>query len=83
MRAMTGAMTSQAGAYLCACCRRRVVMTVGCIFERCKSCDGSLFETDWRNWDADDGLIAEPDEFDGPIADEAAHASHPRQWSML
>ena len=83
MRAMAGGITSKAGAYLCACCKRRVVMTVGCLFERCKSCDGSLFAIDWRNWATDDVLTAGPDLFGDTAANDGADETHFRQWSML
>ena len=77
MRATAGDIADKAGAYRCLCCGRRTFVSGHEIFERCKSCDCSIFEPDWRCSEYPPDLSSEitPNEVidDSPI----------RRWSML
>jgi hypothetical protein len=46
MRATAGHVADKTAAYRCLCCGRRVFMRQGDVFERCRSCDCSIFEPD-------------------------------------
>ena len=83
MRAMAGEITIRAGAYRCACCGQRVVVDCGCAFERCTSCDGSIFQIDRRTFEfaIDEGPNVETN---SPIQIDAIDGDpESRQWSVL
>lgn len=77
MRATAGAIVENAGAYRCLCCGQRIFVAGHDVFERCKSCDGSLFESDWRCSDYPFDETGET----APV--EVIDDSPVRQWSML
>ena len=77
MRATAGDIADNAGAYRCLCCGRRVFMSERDAFERCRSCDGSIFERDWR-------CSEHPPDQASEIASREVPDDCPgRQWSML
>jgi hypothetical protein len=48
MRATAGDVADKPGAYRCLCCGQRTFVSGHDVFERCKSCECSIFEPDWR-----------------------------------
>ena len=48
MRATAGVTAEKAGAYRCLCCGQRMFVNGHDVLERCKSCECSIFEPDWR-----------------------------------
>ena len=52
MRATAVAIADRAGAYRCLCCGQRTFVNDHDVFERCKGCECSIFEPDWRYSDA-------------------------------
>jgi hypothetical protein len=77
MRATAGDSVENVGAYRCLCCAQRVFMKERDVFERCRSCDGSIFEPDWRCSQSSPDRACEI----APV--EALDDSPGRQWSML
>ena len=77
MRATAGEIVENAGAYRCLCCGQRVYLKDRDVFERCKSCDCSIFDPDWRcsEYPSDQACEITPP--------EAIDDSTVRQWSML
>ena len=83
MRAMAGEITIRAGAYRCACCGQRVLVDCGCAFERCTSCDGSIFQIDRRVVEFTTDQSIEWETSTTNEVDAGGEDPHPRQWSML
>ena len=77
MRATAGDIVEDAGAYRCLCCGQRVFKSEHDPFERCRSCDGSIFEPDWRCSDCP------PDPSVEIMHIEVVEDSPVRQWSIL
>jgi hypothetical protein len=77
MRATAGDIVENAGAYRCLCCGQRVYVRDHDVFERCRSCDCSIFEPDWRCSEYP------PDPACEIVPDEVVDDSPARQWSIL
>ena len=77
MRATAGDVVDSAGAYRCLCCGQRVFVRDHDVFERCKNCECSIFDPDWRC----SGYPPDPSSETTPR--EVIGDSPVRQWSML
>jgi len=77
MRATAGDIVDKAGAYRCLCCGQRVFVIDHDVFERCKNCECSIFDLDWRCSE----YPTDPSSEIGP--NEVIEASPVRRWSML
>lgn len=77
MRATAGNIAEKAAAYRCLCCGQRTFVSEHDVFERCSSCDCSIFEPDWRCSDYP------PDPSSEIMHIEVIEDTPTRQWSIL